>query len=207
MAGSAGSLQVILAQLQRLTSPSGSALFVIYHRQENAGFRLEDFAGGCRMRVAPAAQGSAVQANAVHYPSGSSDLEVRGGRLAVVPPTRRHHPNIDLLLASLAAEYGPRVLAVLLSGMGTDGLQGLRDIRAAGGRTLVQDPVCAKFPQLPSAAADAGLADRVVGIVEMQRAIEAALAPGAALVGDAGPARPRPQPASGRGDMSGLAGG
>ena len=192
MAGSAGALQVILPQLQRLTFRSDSALFVIYHRQTNPDFRLEDFAGGCQMTVRAAAPGVRVQANFVHYPQESSDLEVFDGRLAVRLPTRRHHPNIDLLLASLAKAYGPRVLAVLLSGMATDGLQGLRDVRDAGGRTLVQSPASAKFPQLPAAAVEAGLGDRVVDVAEMQRIIEEALALGAHAPLQSDMAHPRP---------------
>lgn len=176
LAGSAGALHVILPQLQRLSFATSGAVFVVYHRQSNQSFRLGDLVPACRLAVREAADGERVTANTVHCPRDADDLQVRDGRLVVTAPGQRHHPNIDLLLTSLAKEYGPRVVAVLLSGMGTDGLQGLRAVRQAGGQAVVQDPESARFPALPAAAIAAGLADQVGDVPALQAIVEAALA-------------------------------
>ena len=175
LAGSAGALPVILAQLDRLTGRSDAALFVIYHRLANPDFVLEAFAPACVPVVRAARPGLPVAPGAVYYPHDDQDLQVRGGQLLVTAPSARNHPNIDLLLGSLAREYGPRVLAVLLSGMAKDGLRGLEAVRKAGGRIVVQDPEGCRFPQLPRAAIDAGLGDEVLGLREINAVVEQTL--------------------------------
>ena len=69
---------------------------------------------------------------------------------------------IDRLLTSAARSFGPRAIGVILTGMGTDGAAGARDLRGAGGRVLVQTPAGAETPDMPKAAIAAGAADLVV---------------------------------------------
>lgn len=175
MAGSAGALPIILAQLNRLRIPNGAALFVAYHRVQFPVFRLEEFARLCSPRIQSATMGDEVKANVVYYPRDAQDLAVSGGRLVTSLSAARNHPNLDVLLQSLAAEYGTRVTAVLLSGMARDGLAGLDAVRSAGGRIVVQSPASSSFPQLPEAAIAAGLGDTVLDLPELHTLIEAAL--------------------------------
>ncbi|HUR61158.1 MAG TPA: chemotaxis protein CheB [Candidatus Thermoplasmatota archaeon] len=176
IAGSAGALPIILAQLKRLTFPTESAVFVVYHRSSNPSFHLADFARPCQLAIQEAVQGETVKANVVHHPRDAMDLEVRAGRLVVSEPQQRNHPNIDRLLASLADEYGAGVTAVLLSGMARDGIRGMQAIQEAGGRLIIQDPRHARFPQLPEACIAAGLEGSVVDLPELHRLAEEALA-------------------------------
>jgi two-component system chemotaxis response regulator CheB len=69
---------------------------------------------------------------------------------------------VDVLFRSVAAQYGPHALAVVLTGMGQDGLRGSEAIRQAGGRILVQDEATSIVWRMPGAVARAGLADVVV---------------------------------------------
>ncbi|MCA1814093.1 MAG: chemotaxis protein CheB [Halobacteriales archaeon] len=109
-----------------------------------------------------AAPGDEVQANRLYYPRLSDDFEVAAGRIVVVPRGGTVHPNIDRLFRSLARAYGKRVVAVLLSGMGREGVDGLRAVQEAGGRTLVETPEAARFPNMPRAAGEAGVAMEVL---------------------------------------------
>lgn len=176
MAGSAGALPIILAQLNQITSPNEGALFVAYHRLNFPEFRLERFAPQCTSRIQSAATGDAVEANVVYYPKDADDLTISGGRLQTSMSAARNHPNLDRLLGSLAAEYGSRVTAVLLSGMARDGLAGLEAVRKAGGRIVIQSPDSSPFPQLPQAAIDAGLGDSVLDLPEIHALVAEALA-------------------------------
>lgn len=178
MAGSAGALPIILAQLNRITAPHEGALFVAYHRVRFPEFRLERFAPLCTSRIQSASTGDRVEANVVYYPKDADDLTVHRGRLKTSLSAARHHPNLDHLLGSLAAEYGPRVTAILLSGMARDGLAGLEAVRKEGGRTVIQSPASCPFPQLPEAAIAAGLADSIMDLPELHGLVaETLLAP------------------------------
>lgn len=167
MAGSAGALPIILAQLDKIRSPSEGVLFVAYHRTNFPEFRLERFAPMCTSRIRSATTGDQVEANVIYYPKEAQDLTISGGRLETSLSAARNHPNLDRLLGSLATEYGPRVTAILLSGMARDGLAGLDAVRKAGGRVVIQDPGSAPFPQLPEAAIAAGLGDATLDLPEI----------------------------------------
>jgi two-component system, chemotaxis family, protein-glutamate methylesterase/glutaminase len=78
------------------------------------------------------------------------------------PPENSCRPAVDPLLRSVANLYGPNSLAVILTGMGQDGLRGSEAIRAAGGQVLVQDEATSVVWGMPGYVARAGLADKVL---------------------------------------------
>jgi two-component system chemotaxis response regulator CheB len=78
------------------------------------------------------------------------------------PPVNSCRPSVDVLFCSAAETYGPGVLAVVLTGMGQDGLRGCESVRAAGGQVLVQDEASSVVWSMPGAVAQAGLADQIL---------------------------------------------
>jgi two-component system chemotaxis response regulator CheB len=87
-------------------------------------------------------------------------------RLDEGPPVNSCRPSADGLFSSAAAAFGPGVLAVVLTGMGQDGLRGCERVRAAGGQVLVQDEASSVVWSMPGAVARAGLAD---GVLPLER--------------------------------------
>jgi two-component system, chemotaxis family, protein-glutamate methylesterase/glutaminase len=83
-------------------------------------------------------------------------------RLNQDPPENSCRPAVDVLLRSVAKTYGPATLAVILTGMGQDGLRGCEAVREAGGQILVQDEATSVVWGMPGHVARAGLADRVL---------------------------------------------
>ena len=81
-----------------------------------------------------------------------ANLEAGRIRLDRGPKQHRTRPAVDPLFRSAAAAYGPRVVGVILSGMGSDGVGGLIAIKAGGGISLVQSPAEAQFPVMPTRA-------------------------------------------------------
>jgi chemotaxis response regulator CheB len=161
--GSAGSLPVILKQVRQMLGPDQSCLFVIYHRTGNTPFDLNRFmdrASG--FEAVMAQEGTPIRANRVYHPKLSENLAVENGRLRISDPSARPHPNIDLLFTSLAKEYKDRLVAVLLSGLGRDGVQGLDAVKQEGGTTIVQSPEHCQFPALPLAALEADVVQHVL---------------------------------------------
>ncbi|RMG58333.1 MAG: chemotaxis protein CheB, partial [Deltaproteobacteria bacterium] len=89
--------------------------------------------------------------------------------LSLEEPVNYARPSIDVLFASAARAFGPRVVGVLFSGASRDGVDGLKEIRARGGVTIVQDPKTAESPFMPQTAVQEEAADLVLppeGIVE-----------------------------------------
>jgi two-component system, chemotaxis family, protein-glutamate methylesterase/glutaminase len=91
-------------------------------------------------------------------------LQVGTIELTQGPREDRHRPAIDPLFRSAARTYGPRVIALILSGTQTDGVAGLMAVRAAGGIGVVQDPADAAIPTLPLNATQIAGADHVVSL-------------------------------------------
>ncbi len=83
-------------------------------------------------------------------------------RLCRTPVANGNMPSVDPMFASFADRFGARLLAVVLSGMGRDGLQGAAHVRAAGGSVVVQDQASSVVWGMPGAVAAAGLADAVL---------------------------------------------
>ena len=91
------------------------------------------------------------------------------------PRSALHRPSVDVLMASVAKAYGPRSLGVVLTGMGSDGVEGLRAIRLIGGRTFAESEESCVIYGMPKAAVEAGVVDRCVPLGRMADEILAAV--------------------------------
>jgi two-component system chemotaxis response regulator CheB len=98
-------------------------------------------------------------------------VELRDGqgllRLDRNPPENFCRPSIDPMLRSLAQAFGPRALAVILTGMGRDGLRGAEQLAAAGGHVIAQDEATSVVWGMPGAVAAAGLCSAVLPLGEI----------------------------------------
>jgi two-component system chemotaxis response regulator CheB len=97
-----------------------------------------------------------------------------GARVALRPaPPLELAPSVDLLFESVARSYGGAALALVLTGMGSDGLRGARAVRSAGGYAVAQEQAsCAVFG-MPRALIAAGAADEVVALADLAARLEA----------------------------------
>lgn len=125
------------------------------------------------LTVKEAAQGEPVEPGKVLIAPGDYHLKVgrEGATVRVVleqsPPLNSCRPAVDALFSALADVYGGAVLAVVLTGMGYDGLRGAELLKAAGARLLAQDEATSVVWGMPGAVVSAGLADRVVPLDQM----------------------------------------
>ncbi len=87
------------------------------------------------------------------------------------PPENSCRPAVDVLFRSVAQTYGPNVLAVVMTGMGSDGARGASHIRNAGGEILVQDEASSVVWGMPGAVVRAGVADKICPLPEITQEI------------------------------------
>jgi two-component system chemotaxis response regulator CheB len=136
----------------------------------------------CALRVVEAVDGIPLQPGTVHLAPGDQHLVVRAtrtGRLTSLnqaPPENFCRPAVDPLFRSAVAGYDGEVLAVVLTGMGSDGRNGAAEVRAAGGTVVVQDQATSVVWGMPGAVASAGLADEIVPLDRVAEAIQRHLA-------------------------------
>ena len=116
----------------------------------------------CRPEVCEARDGDMLKPGQVFLaPGGETHLEVAGRgslrcRLVTAPLVSGHRPSVDVLFHSMAANAGPRAIGVILTGMGSDGADGLLAMRKAGGGTIGQDEASAIIYGMPRAAFERG---------------------------------------------------
>jgi two-component system chemotaxis response regulator CheB len=125
---------------------------------------------GSALTVREAENGSIIRSGQVFIAPGNYHLTLEttlAGPKAVLnqdAPENSCRPSADVLFRSAASEYGSSVLAVVLTGMGCDGLEGARAIVRARGTVLAQDEASAVVASMPKAIAKAGLATATIPI-------------------------------------------
>lgn len=91
------------------------------------------------------------------------------------PPSSLHCPSVDVMFSSANEVFNGRVLAVVMTGMGKDGLEGAKLIKAAGGKVVAQDEETCVVYGMPKAIVDAELADAIIPLEEIASTITAAV--------------------------------
>lgn len=128
---------------------------------------------GSTLPVLVAESGTSLRAGRVLLAPDDQHLVVRAGAVALsdMAPIGGFRPSADALFASLARSHGPSAAAVVLTGMGQDGLQGARELRDAGGLVLAQDAESSVVFGMPEAVARHGVAHAVGPVEDLARKI------------------------------------
>jgi two-component system chemotaxis response regulator CheB len=132
------------------------------------------------LKVKVAEPGETLAPHTIYLPPDDHHLGMDGGKLLVssAPPMGGFRPSASFLFASAARAFGARTLAVVLTGMGQDGVEGLRVVREAGGLILVQDEASSVVYGMPAAAVQAGLHDAILPLKEIPARIMRAVQEG-----------------------------
>jgi two-component system, chemotaxis family, protein-glutamate methylesterase/glutaminase len=131
----------------------------------------------CAINVGEAGDGARISPGVALIAPGDRHLEVEriaGAyhvRLHDGPPVNHHRPSVDVLFASCARLLGPSAMAVVLTGMGSDGARGLASMKRAGARTLVQDEATSVVFGMPKEAIATGCVDEIVPLDGIAAAI------------------------------------
>jgi two-component system CheB/CheR fusion protein len=176
---SAGGLAAVEQFLEQVPPNSGLAYVVVQHLDPTQKALLATLLQRVTaMPVHEAKRKMLVEPDRVYVIPPNTELSVANGRLHLEMPTepRGLRLPINVLFSSLASAQGERAVAVVLSGMGSDGTLGLQAIKATGGLTVVQRPDTAQFDSMPRSAIAAGCADIVAPPAELPARILAYIA-------------------------------
>jgi len=133
--------------------------------------------GVCQVTVKEAENGDRLQPGHVYVAPGGKHLKLvqRVSRVDIEittePAEALYKPSANVLVGSAAEAVGKRALGVILTGMGSDGLEGVKILKNKGGRALAQSDASCVVYGMPKAIVDAGLADEIVDIDDMAQAI------------------------------------
>ncbi|MDX2193592.1 MAG: CheB methylesterase domain-containing protein, partial [Gemmatimonadales bacterium] len=171
---STGGPNALAALLPALPADLAVPIVIVQHMPPVfTRFLAERLAQRCPFPVTEAQDGEPARAGHAYIAPGDHHvvLEKRAGgavlHLTQEPPENSCRPAVDVLFRSAAATWGAGTLAVVLTGMGSDGARGARTVHEAGGRVLVQDEASSVVWGMPGAVAATGSAERIVPLAEL----------------------------------------
>ncbi|WP_322883597.1 chemotaxis protein CheB (plasmid) [Sinorhizobium medicae] len=153
--GSLGAVAALKHLLGKLPGDFAAAVFVVIHVGAGGNDLLADiFDAHAEIPVTTAVDGEHVEPGHVYVAPADHHLLVIDGiiRLGRGPRENLARPAVDPLFRSVGLNYGPRAIAVVLTGMLNDGAAGLADVKRCGGLTVVQNPSDAVAPDMPMGA-------------------------------------------------------
>ncbi len=168
---SAGGLEAFTQLLKNLPDDTGMAFVLIQHLDPHHDSKLHDLlARTTSIPVSEVTDGMAVRPNHVYIIPKHTNMVIAGGVLQLTPREETHqHLPIDFFFRSLAGDRQDQAIGIVLSGTGSDGTLGMRELKAAGAITFTQDEQSAKFPGMPQNAAAGCTVDFVLSPQEMGR--------------------------------------
>ncbi len=175
IATSTGGPRALASLVPKLPAPLGAGTLIVQHMPAGfTGSLAARLNASSALDVREAAGGETLDARTALLAPGGRHLRLAGdGRTTLTdePAVGGLRPRADLLIEDAARVYGERMLLVVLTGMGSDGLSGAREVHRRGGRILVESEESCTVFGMPRAIVDAGLADDVLDLDSVAEAI------------------------------------
>ncbi|HET6582345.1 MAG TPA: chemotaxis protein CheB, partial [Nannocystaceae bacterium] len=171
---SAGGLEALERFFASVPVDSGMAFVVVQHLSPDFKSLMDELlARRTSLPIRLVVDGMRIEPDHVYLIPPKKEMIISGGRLLLSERDRQQELTlpIDVFFRSLAQDCGPRAIAIVLSGGGTDGSRGVRSVHDAGGLVLVQDNASAQFDGMPKTARDAGVAHWVLAPEDMPRVL------------------------------------
>lgn len=176
VAGSAGGVEALMKVLPGLPAGMRTPVICMLHLPANRDSRLAElFAERLPVPVREAADKQAIEAGTVYFAGSGYHLSVEQDRtfsLSCEAPVHFARPAIDVLMTSAADVYGADLLAILLTGANHDGAEGMAQVHARGGFTVVQDPADAQVSTMPQGAIDRDAPDLVLPLAGIRELLQ-----------------------------------
>lgn len=167
---SAGGLEALERMFDEMPVDTGMAFIVVQHLSPHFKSLMDELlARWTTMPIHTAQNGMAVVANSIYLMPPKKEMIISDGKLLLTDkePADELTLPIDQFFRSLARDGGSRAIAVVLSGTGSDGSRGIRDVHESGGLVIVQSVETAKFDGMPKSAIETGIVDCLLAPEEM----------------------------------------
>ncbi|MCP3875505.1 MAG: chemotaxis protein CheR, partial [Desulfobacteraceae bacterium] len=172
MGASAGGLEAFESFFKQMPSKSGMAFVLVSHLDPtHISILPEILTKQTKMKVHQIEDGQRIKPNNVYVIPPNKDLSILNGKLVLMELSMPRGQNlpIDNFFRSLAQDQGSNAICVILSGTGSDGTLGVKEIKANLGMIMVQDEKSSKYDGMPRSAIATGLADYIVTVEEMPK--------------------------------------
>jgi len=181
--GGPDALAIILSLLpKRFPAP----IVIAQHIAEGFAIGMVDWLKTTtRLEVKVAADGEPIKPGVAYVCPSEHHVQITGSRSVAYLERRPgdiYRPSCDILLSSVAESFGSAAVGVILTGMGSDGVLGMRRIKQAGGRTIAQDETSSVIFGMPKLAIDDGSIDQVLPLHEIGAEMTRAASDAAACV-------------------------
>ena len=167
---SAGGLEALEQLFSAMPEDTGLAFVVVQHLSPDFKSVMDELLSRrTKIPVLLVEDGVPVEPNRIYLIPAKKEMIISGGRLLLSDKGASQELTlpIDIFFRSLAEDLGSRSIGIVLSGAGSDGARGIRDIHAAGGLVLCQDESTANFDGMPRSARETGVVDHVLAPVHM----------------------------------------
>lgn len=164
LGASAGGLEALTSLFTALPPDLGAVYIVVQHLSPNfKSVMPEILSRHTHMPVSHATNGQRAARNTVYVIPPGQNLMITEGKFVLFEQIPGQHPQnvIDTFFRALAHDQRSRSVAIILSGTGSDGTEGIEAIHKAGGHIIIQDPQSCKFDGMPENAIRTGLSDHV----------------------------------------------
>ncbi len=179
VAASAGGLTALSTVLGGLPRTFGATIVAVQHLDPRHRSLMAEIIGRRSfLPVHQAVAGSHVQRGHVYLAPPDHHLLINRDGTVTLTHTELVNfvrPSADLLFESVAASFGGRAIAVVLTGSGRDGAMGVTAIKQRGGTVIAQDEATSEFFSMPSAAIRTGVVDFILPLDEIPRALQTLL--------------------------------
>lgn len=171
---SAGGLTPIEEFFDFIPTDTGMAFVVVQHLSPDFKSLMDELLSRhTNMAIHKVTDGMVVDPNSIYLIPPEKNMALTDGKLFLTAQSSERGVNlpIDIFFRSLAIDAGKRAIAIVLSGTGSDGSRGIKDVNEAGGAVLVQTAESSAFDGMPKAALQSGVVDVALTPVELAKRI------------------------------------
>ncbi|MFW9875241.1 MAG: chemotaxis response regulator protein-glutamate methylesterase [Candidatus Thorarchaeota archaeon] len=169
---STGGPNALLEVLSSLPRDLPASVLIVQHMPEGFTQSLaERLNWQTSLEVKEAKNGDKIEPGIVYIAPGNMHMQVEGNKIHLSNGVKVNYtrPSIDVLMESVAKQYGPNAIGVLMTGMGSDGANGMKVIKDNSGRTIAQNKDTCTVFGMPKAAIDMKAADKVLPLQKIAR--------------------------------------